>query len=90
MTGGYSNYLQRVESDSMTSALNISQNSVLPSYGSNSPNTYDVSNQSFIFGVGYYNVTVSREIVSYTVSGDFHLVGSLNSKGVTQFTIYTV
>ncbi|EQB68638.1 MAG: hypothetical protein AMDU5_GPLC00010G0178 [Thermoplasmatales archaeon Gpl] len=87
MTGGYSNYLQRVESDSMTSALNISKNSVLTSYGSNSPKTYDVSNQSFIFGVGYYNVTVSREIVSYNVSGDFHIVGSLNSKGVTQFTI---
>ncbi len=87
MTGGYSNYLQRVESDSMTSALNISKNSVLTSYGSNSPNTCDVSNQSFIFGVGYYNVTVSREIVPYQVTGDFHIVGSLNSKGVTQFTI---
>jgi hypothetical protein len=71
----------------MTSALNISKNSVLTSYGSNSPNTCDVSNQSFIFGVGYYNVTVSREIVPYQVTGDFHIVGSLNSKGITQFTI---
>ncbi|MCL6015357.1 MAG: hypothetical protein M1323_07015, partial [Candidatus Thermoplasmatota archaeon] len=87
MMGGYSNYLQRVESDSMTSALNDSRGSVLTSYDANSPNTCDVTNQSFIFGIGYYNVTVSREIVPYKVTGDFHIHGSINSEGVTQFTI---
>ena len=87
MTGGYNNYLQRVETDSMTSALNISKSSVLTSYDANSPNTCDATNQSFIFGIGYYNVTVSREVVPYQVTGDFHIQGSINSKGVTQFTI---
>jgi hypothetical protein len=87
MTGGYNNYLQRVEADMMTSALNVTKESVLTSYGADSPSPFDVTNQSFIFGIGYYNVTVSREIVPYQVTGDFHIHGSINSKGVTQFTI---
>ncbi|MHB1440687.1 MAG: hypothetical protein ACYCSO_06625 [Cuniculiplasma sp.] len=87
LTGGYNNYLQRVESDTMTSELNISKNSVITPYDSNSMNVCDVTNQSFIFGIGYYDLLVSHFIIPYHITKNFVIQGSINSKGITQFTI---
>ena len=84
-TGGYDNYLQKDASNSLTGLRNTPRTSNIT--GFNNGALTSVSNQVFVYSIGYYNLTISREIVSYNVSGDFHIVGSLNSKGVTQFTI---
>ncbi|MCI2412870.1 hypothetical protein [Cuniculiplasma divulgatum] len=84
-TGGYDNYLQKDASNSLTGLRNTPRTSNIT--GFNNGALTPVSNQVFVYSIGYYNLTVSREIVTYKVKGDFHIVGSLNSKGVTQFTI---
>lgn len=85
--GGYDNYLARVTSDSLSGNIGSGHSSVVTQYNSNSPNTCSVTNQSYMYQIGYYNVTVSRQVVPYSINGTFHIVGSINSKGATQFTL---
>ncbi len=85
--GGYNNYLQRVTSDTLSSQLNSNTTSVVTPYNANAPTTCDVSNQTYMYSIGYYNVTVSSEVVSYPIHVKMSVVGSLNSKGQTQFTL---
>jgi hypothetical protein len=85
--GGYSNYLQQITTDSMDSEVNISTNSVVTPYNANSPGSLSVTNQSYMFTIGYYNVTVSSTVVPFPISGRVEVVGSINSEGLTQFTL---
>lgn len=86
--GGYDNYLQRVTSDSLTSSLGTGTQSCITPYNSNSPPTpMGVTNQTYMYSIGYYNVTVSREVVPYLINVTSQIQGSLNSEGQTQFTL---
>ena len=85
--GGYDNYLDKVTSDYLSGNINSNLSSTVTPYNANSPRTLTVTNQSYMYQIGYYNVKVSNETVVYPVNGTFHIHGSINSEGATQFTL---
>ena len=85
--GGYDNYLDRVTSDYLSGNINSNTSSTVTPYNANSPNVVGVTNQSYMYQIGYYNVKISNENVTYKVNGITHIYGSINSEGATQFTL---
>ena len=85
--GGYDNYLQRVTSDSLSGDISSVRASTVTQYNANSPTTCTVTNESYMYQIGYYNVTVSSEVVPYPIKDQINIIGSINSKGQTQFTL---
>lgn len=85
--GGYDNYLQRVTSDTLTGSNGTGTESWITPYNANSPTIISVTNQTYMYAIGYYNVTVSRVVVPYPIEFTYHVQGSLNSEGQTQFTL---
>lgn len=86
-TGGYDNYFQTQQSDLLTQFDNISTTSYITNYGSNTPQVISASHQSFIFQIGKCYVPQGLNIFNTTISGHIHVKGSINSLGITQFTI---
>ncbi|MGP6294387.1 hypothetical protein [Caldiplasma sukawensis] len=86
-TGGYDNYFQTQQSDLLTQFYNISTSSYITNYGSTTPQVISASHQSFIFQIGKCYVPQGLNIFNTTISGHIYVKGSINSLGITQFTI---
>ncbi len=85
--GGYDSYLERVMSNSLSGDIGTVRGSTVTQYNSNSPNTCTVTNQTFMYQIGCYNVSSSSKILHYTICPSIKIYGSINSKGQTQFTL---
>ena len=85
-TGGYDNYLQKDAPNSLTGIKNTPRNSNIT--GFNNGIVTPVSNQVFLYSIGYYNLTVSNQTVSKQFTKTtFKFEGAILSNGETQFTI---
>ncbi|MHB1492771.1 MAG: hypothetical protein ACYCR7_05215 [Thermoplasmataceae archaeon] len=87
-SGGFDNYLVVDASNLLTSQLNENKSSNITSFSSGlvSP----VTNQVFMFQVGYYNLSVSSFNLTRNISLDYTASGEILSNGFTQFTYQAI
>ena len=87
-SGGFDNYLVTDASNLLTSQLNENKSSNITSFSNGlvSP----VTNQVFMFQVGYYNLSVSSFNLTRNISLDYTASGEILSNGFTQFTYQAI
>ena len=83
-SGGFDNYLVTDASNLLTSQLNENKTSNITSFSSGL--VTPVSNQVFMFQVGYYNLSVSNFRQTRNITLNYLASGEILSNGFTQFT----
>jgi hypothetical protein len=86
-TGGYDNYIQSVLPDKLYTSINNSIQSTITPYYASSPVFCTVYNQSYIYSIGYCNLSNTHNNESLNISNSELVRGSINSVGQTSFTL---
>ena len=87
-SGGFDNYLVTDASNLLTSQLNENKTSNITSFSSGL--VTPVTNQVFMFQVGYYNLSVSNFRQTRNITLNYKASGEILSNGFTQFTYQAV
>ena len=87
-SGGYDNYLLMDASNLLTSQLNEKKSSNITKFSDGK--VTPVTNQVFMFQVGYYNLSVSSFNLTRNISLDYTASGEILSNGFTQFTYQAI
>ncbi len=87
-SGGFDNYLVTDASNLLTSQLNENKTSNVTSFSSGL--ITPVTNQVFMFQVGYYNLSVSNFRQTRNITLNYIASGEILSNGFTQFTYQAV
>ncbi|MGP6207974.1 hypothetical protein ACNF42_08115 [Cuniculiplasma sp. SKW3] len=86
-SGGFDNYMKSQESNQLIIEKNVNKKSYLTAYYGGLGSQVSVSNQVFVFEIGYYNVTTAYHYYNYTINSTLEFKGSISSGGTTQFVI---
>jgi hypothetical protein len=86
-SGGFDTYMRSQESNQLSIEKNVNKNSYLTAYYGGPDTQVSVSNQVFIFEIGYFNVTTAYHYYNYTINAAVKFSGSISSGGTTQFVI---
>ncbi|MFG1555824.1 MAG: hypothetical protein AAE985_05105 [Thermoplasmataceae archaeon] len=87
-SGGFDNYLVTDASNLLTSQLNENKTSNITTFSSGL--ITPVTNQVFMFQVGYYNLSVSNFRQTRNITLNYNASGEILSSGFTQFTYQAV
>jgi hypothetical protein len=87
-SGGFDNYLVTDASNLLTSQLNENKTSNITTFSSGL--ITPVTNQVFMFQVGYYNLSVSNFRQTRNITLNYKASGEILSNGFTQFTYQAV